>query len=146
MNDKGIAFPVLHKAMQLIRRGTDDLNVRDISGVAIVLENDDFVIEIKPKKGRTMTNENVSSILLGEDGKPHHLLGVGYGEVNGKNYVSLTFHQIPEGRKYKYGEKWDGKGKPEMFFSIAFGSVKSVDGMIAKLEQVKELMLEQENE
>ena len=49
MNDIGIAFPVFDKAMKLIRRGTD-LNVREISGIAIVLENDDFVIEIKPKK------------------------------------------------------------------------------------------------
>ena len=45
----GMAFPVFENAMKLIKRGTD-LNMREVSGNKIVLENDEFVIEIKRKK------------------------------------------------------------------------------------------------
>ena len=49
MNDIGVSFPVFEKAMNLIRRGAD-LNIREINSNRILLENNDFVIEIKPKK------------------------------------------------------------------------------------------------
>jgi hypothetical protein len=45
----GMAFPVFESAMKLIKRGTD-LNMREVSGNKIVLENDEFVIEIKHKR------------------------------------------------------------------------------------------------
>lgn len=51
----GMAFPVFEKAMKLIKRGTD-LNMREVSGNKIVLENDEFVMEIKYK--RRADNEN----------------------------------------------------------------------------------------
>lgn len=51
----GMAFPVFESAMKLIKRGTD-LNMREVSGNKIVLENDEFVIEIKQK--RRADNEN----------------------------------------------------------------------------------------
>lgn len=89
---------------------------------------------------------NVPALLMGEDGKPHHFLGIGYGEVKGKEYVSLTFHKIPEGKEYTWGDFWEEEGHPEMFFSIAFGSVESVDGMISQLEKVKKEMMNKESE
>ncbi len=53
MSDKefsvGMAFPVFENAMKLIKRGTD-LNMREVSGNKIVLENDEFVMEIKHKQ------------------------------------------------------------------------------------------------
>lgn len=49
MNTVGMSFLQFGKAMTLIRRGTD-LKLREISDIKIVLENDNFVIEIKPKK------------------------------------------------------------------------------------------------
>ena len=45
MNDKGITVSTLEKAMNLIKRGTD-LNMREITSNKILLENDDFVIEV----------------------------------------------------------------------------------------------------
>ena len=45
----GMAFPVFENAMKLIKRGTD-LNMREVSGNKIVLENDEFVMEIKHKR------------------------------------------------------------------------------------------------
>ena len=45
----GIAFSVFENAMKLIKRGTD-LNMREVSGNKIVLENDEFVMEIKHKR------------------------------------------------------------------------------------------------
>ena len=51
----GMAFPVFENAMKLIKRGTD-LNMREVSGNKIVLENDEFVMEIKHK--RRANNEN----------------------------------------------------------------------------------------
>jgi hypothetical protein len=48
-NDIGMAFPVFENAMKLIKRGTD-LNMREVSSNKIVLENDEFVIEIKHKR------------------------------------------------------------------------------------------------
>jgi len=50
-NDIGMAFPVFENAMKLIKRGTD-LNMREVSNNKIVLENDEFVIEIKRKKAK----------------------------------------------------------------------------------------------
>lgn len=46
---EGMAFPVFENAMKLIKRGTD-LNMREVSGNKIVLENDEFVMEIKHKR------------------------------------------------------------------------------------------------
>lgn len=51
----GMAFPVFENAMKLINRGTD-LNMREVSGNKIVLENDEFVMEIKHK--RRVENES----------------------------------------------------------------------------------------
>lgn len=48
-NDIGMAFSVFESAMKLIKRGTD-LNMREVSGNKIVLENDEFVMEIKHKR------------------------------------------------------------------------------------------------
>ena len=47
-NDIGMAFSVFESAMKLIKRGTD-LNMREVNSNKIVLENDEFVMEIKPK-------------------------------------------------------------------------------------------------
>ena len=47
----GMAFSVFENAMKLINRGAD-LNMREVSGNKIVLENDEFVIEIKKKKAK----------------------------------------------------------------------------------------------
>jgi hypothetical protein len=44
----GMAFPVFENAMKLIR--DTDLNMREVSGNKIVLENDEFVIEINHKR------------------------------------------------------------------------------------------------
>ena len=44
----GMAFPVFENAMKLIKRDAD-LNMREVSGNKIVLENDEFVMEIKHK-------------------------------------------------------------------------------------------------
>lgn len=49
MNDKGITVSTFEKAMNLIKRGTD-LNMREVNGNKIVLENNEFVIEIKHKR------------------------------------------------------------------------------------------------
>jgi hypothetical protein len=48
-NDIGMAFSVFESAMKLIKRGTD-LNMREVSSNKIVLENDEFVMEIKHKR------------------------------------------------------------------------------------------------
>lgn len=45
----GMAFPVFENAMKLIKCDTD-LNMREVSGNKIVLENDEFVMEIKHKR------------------------------------------------------------------------------------------------
>lgn len=87
---------------------------------------------------------NVPAILMGENGEPHHFLGIGRGEINGKEYVSLTFHQIPEGTDYTWGDLCKEEERPEMFFSIAFGSVKCVDVMISQLKKLKKEMMKKE--
>jgi len=88
---------------------------------------------------------DVPSILMGENGEPHHFLGIGRGEINGKEYVSLTFHKIPEGKDYTWGDLWKEEGNPEMFFAIAFGSVKCVDVMISQLKKIKKEMMKKES-
>ena len=45
MNDKGMSFPVFEKAVSLFKRGRK-LNIREINSNKMVLENDDFVIEV----------------------------------------------------------------------------------------------------
>lgn len=49
MNDKGMSFNVFEKAVNLFKRG-NKLNIREIGGEKMVLENEDFVIEIIPKE------------------------------------------------------------------------------------------------
>lgn len=49
MNDKDMSFTIFEKAVNLLKRGSK-LNIREISGEKMVLENEDFVIEIIPKE------------------------------------------------------------------------------------------------
>ena len=45
MNDTGMSFRVFKKAVNLFERG-NKLNLREVNGKKMVLENDDFVIEV----------------------------------------------------------------------------------------------------
>lgn len=53
-NDVGMKFAVYEKAVKLINPDSNfsNLNVREIIGNRLVLENDEFVIEIKYKEDR----------------------------------------------------------------------------------------------
>jgi len=51
INDVGMKFTVYEKAVKLINPDNfSNLNVREIIGNKLVLENDEFVIEIKYKE------------------------------------------------------------------------------------------------